>query len=207
MVSWANESLDALRKEAWRDAYSEYTSRKKEENRGKGSPKSDDASAAELKELKAKAEDIKKSVYTLGKAPEHLTENQRLKLEFISNTDKRLFRGYNLKEQLRLALKIKDKAEVEKELQRFFWRATHSRISVFKELTYKIRRHEGNILNTIETQLSNARVESINNKIKLFIRKAYGFRNIQNLIDMIMLGCSKNFIPLPNRGENGLIAA
>ena len=157
--------------------------------------------------LKAKAEDIKKSVYTLGKAPEHLTENQRLKLEFISNTDKRLFRGYTLKEQLRLALKIKDKAEVEKELQRFFWRATHSRISVFKELAYKIRRHEGNILNTIETQLSNARVESINNKIKLFIRKAYGFRNIQNMIDMIMLGCSKIFIPLPNRGENGLKAA
>lgn len=207
VVSWANESLDALRKEAWRDAYSEYTSRKKEENRGKGRPKSDDASAAELKELKAKAEDIKKSVYTLGKAPEHLTENQRLKLEFISNTDKRLFRGYTLKEQLRLALKIKDKAEVEKELQRFFWCATHSRISVFKELAYKIRRHEGNILNTIETQLSNARVESINNKIKLFIRKAYGFRNIQNMIDMIMLGCSKIFIPLPNRGENGLKAA
>ena len=106
-----------------------------------------------------------------------------------------------------MALKIKDKAEVEKELQRFFWRATHSRISVFKELAYKIRRHEGNILNTIETQLSNARVESINNKIKLFIRKAYGFRNIQNMIDMIMLGCSKIFIPLPNRGENGLKAA
>lgn len=38
--------------------------------------------------------------------------------------------------------------------------------------------------------LSNARIESMNNKIKVMIRKAYGFRNIQNLIDMIMIVCS-----------------
>ena len=55
--------------------------------------------------------------------------------------------------------------------------------------------------------LSNARAETINNKIKLFIRKAYGFRNIQNMIDMIMLGCSNIFIPLPNRGGNDLKVA
>ena len=30
----------------------------------------------------------------------------------------------------------------------------------------------------------------MNNKIKVMIRKAYGFRNIQNLIDMIMIVCS-----------------
>ena len=63
------------------------------------------------------------------------------------------------------------------------------------------------ILNTIETQLSNARVEAINNKIKLFLRKAYGFRNIQNMLDMILLGCSNIFIPLTNRGGKGLKVA
>ena len=93
------------------------------------------------------------------------------------------------------------------ELKFFFWRATHSRIQVFKELAYKIRRHEKHILNTIETQLSNARVEAINNKIKLFIRKAYGFRNIKNMLDMILLGCSKILIQLPNRGGKGLKVA
>lgn len=92
---------------------------------------------------------------------------------------------------------------VKAELDSFFWRATHSRIEVFKELGHKIRRHEEHILNTIESKLSNARVESINNKIKLFIRKAYGFRNILNMLDMIMLGCSNILIPLPNRGDTG----
>ena len=89
----------------------------------------------------------------------------------------------------------------------YFWKATHSRISVFKELAYKIKRHEEHILNTIDSKLSNARVESINNKIKLFIRKAYGFKNIQNLLDMILLGCSNILIPLPNRGGLGLKVA
>ena len=31
--------------------------------------------------------------------------------------------------------------------------------------------------------MSNARIEATNNKIKLIIRKAYGFRNIQNMLD------------------------
>ncbi|WP_367275940.1 transposase [uncultured Dubosiella sp.] len=31
----------------------------------------------------------------------------------------------------------------------------------------------------------------MNNKIKLIIRRAYGFRNIENLISMIRLACSE----------------
>ena len=47
--------------------------------------------------------------------------------------------------------------------------------------------------------MSNARIEATNNKIKLIIRKAYGFRNIQNMIDMVYLVCSDLDIQLPNR--------
>jgi hypothetical protein len=45
--------------------------------------------------------------------------------------------------------------------------------------------------------LSNARIEAVNNKIKLTIRMAYGFRNINNMIDMIMLRCSDIDVKLP----------
>lgn len=30
---------------------------------------------------------------------------------------------------------------------------------------------------------SNARIKAVNNKIKLSIRMAYGFRNLQNMVD------------------------
>lgn len=208
MVTWATEGLDELRKEARRDAYSSYKDKAKETKRKKGKPKKSDTASKKLNEAKQKATDIKTSTYTLGKAPENLTSNQAARLEMIANTNPRLFRGYRLKEQLRLALKLTDIKEAKAELKSFFfWRATHSRIQVFKELADKIRRYEKHILNTIETQLSNARVESINNKIKLFLRKAYGFRNIQNMLDMILLGCSKILIPLPNRGGKGVKVA
>ena len=200
-------ALDELRNEAWKDAYSSYKDKAKETKRKKGKTKKSDTASKKLNEAKQKATDIKTSTYTLGKAPENLTSNQAARLEMIANTNPRLFRGYKLKEQLRLALKYPDLKEAKAELKSFFWKATHSRIQVFKELAYKIRRHEKHILNTIETQLSNARVEAINNKIKLFLRKAYGFRNIQNMLDMILLGCSNIFIPLTNRGGKWLKVA
>ncbi|MFV0382100.1 MAG: transposase [Breznakia sp.] len=36
----------------------------------------------------------------------------------------------------------------------------------------------------------SSRLESIHNKIKVMIRKAYGFRNIENILDIIMMVCS-----------------
>ena len=49
--------------------------------------------------------------------------------------------------------------------------------------------------------MSNARIEATNNKIKLIIRRSYGFRNIQNMIDMVLLICSNLRVPLPNRPQ------
>ena len=46
---------------------------------------------------------------------------------------------------------------------------------------------------------SNARIEATNNKIKLIIRRSYGFKNINNMLDMIYLCCSSLIIPLPGR--------
>ena len=43
--------------------------------------------------------------------------------------------------------------------------------------------------------LSNARIEAMNNKIKLTVRLAYGFR----MIDMIFLRCSDIPVDLPYR--------
>ena len=75
-------------------------------------------------------------------------------------------------------------------------------IPAFKDLYLKIKRHRTHILNTIRYGMSNAMIEATNNKIKLIIRKAYGFRNIQNMLDMVYLVCSDIRIPLPNQKLN-----
>ena len=66
-----------------------------------------------------------------------------------------------------------------------------------KDLAKKIKRHWTNILKTIEHGLSSAKCESVNNTIKLILRRAYGFRNLQNMTDMIMLCCSDLKVVLP----------
>ena len=38
--------------------------------------------------------------------------------------------------------------------------------------------------------MSNARIEATNNKIKLIVRKAYGFRNIQNYANSVVIRTS-----------------
>lgn len=89
--------------------------------------------------------------------------------------------------------------EAEDMLRHWYWKASHSRIGVIKDLARKIKRHMGNIINTISNGLSNARLEAINNKIKLLIRRAYGFRNLESMFAYILLICSNVDIPLPNR--------
>ena len=202
VVEWAMTALDEVRKDIWHDACSEYKQVKKDNPCGKGRPKKDDPELAIVKAAKAKADEIKGSAYALGKAPEHLTEKQQLRVSLIASQNPRLYRAYLLKEQLRLLLKLTNAEEAKSELKRWLWKASHSRIPAFKELYQKIRRHKTHILNTIRYGMSNARIEATNNKIKLIIRKAYGFRNIQNMLDMVYLVCSDIRIPLPNRKLN-----
>ncbi len=77
--------------------------------------------------------------------------------------------------------------------------AQRCRIPVFRELRKKIQRHFNAIVAAARHGLSNARVEATNNKIKLVIRTAYGFRNLDNLVAMVMFTCSGFRPKLPGR--------
>ena len=199
VVEWAMEALDEVRIDRWHAAADKARDLVQKHPQKRGRPAADNKEAAEIKAAREEAREIKDSGFTLGKAPEHLTQKQQLRLEMIQANDPQLYRAYRLKETLRLILKTSDVAQAEKDLKGWLWWASHSRIPAFKELYKKIKRHKQHILNTIRLGLSNARIEATNNKIKLIIRKAYGFRNIQNMMDMVYLVCSKIRIPLPNR--------
>ena len=198
VVEWANEALDKERIVSYRQAKHDMEELREVCPPKRGRPRQDTKPTA-ADEAEKYARELKGAMYALGKAPEHLTACQSVRLELIQVKDKRLSRAYQLKESLRLLLKIPNVDLAEKELNRWLWWASHSRIPVFHDLYEKIKRHRAHILNTIRHGLSNALVEAVNNKIKLIIRKAYGFRNIQNMLDMVLLVCSKLVIPLPNR--------
>lgn len=188
VVTWAMEALDEVRRQAWNEARKEVDNQKSKVGRPKkGEEKKED-----------KAKEIKDSRYALGKNPENLTKCQQEKLEMIQITNKKLYRAYLLKEHLRLIFQMNDIEEVKEALDKWLSWAQRCRIIEFRELRLKIKRHYKAILSTMEKGISSAKVESLNNKIKLLIRRSYGFRNTRNMIDMIMINCSDIKIPLPN---------
>ena len=70
-----------------------------------------------------------------------------------------------------------------------------SRLKAFLPLTRTIRRHMGRILAYIRTRLTNGLVEGLNLKVRLLIRRAYGFHSAEAIIAMVRLCCSKIALP------------
>lgn len=194
MSEWANEAVDKVRSEAWHRAKEKVNEKRKVGRPLKG------------QEVDKTADKIKHTKMALGKAYENLTDYQRHQLEFVAMADKKLYKAYLLKEQLRTLVKLPF-IEIEEQLNKWLWLASHSRIPSIYELQKKIRRHKQAILNTAKYHLSNARIEATNNKIKLTIRMAYGFRSIDNLIDMIFLRCSDIpcYLPWEYRNNPSLV--
>jgi transposase len=136
----------------------------------------------------------------LLKNPENLTKNQQAAMEKIIKTDKRLYRAYLLKECLRLVFRYSHDVAVV-ELDRWLKWAQRCRIAEFVQLGRKIKRHKVAILAAIKYGLTNARIEAINNKIKVTIRMGYGYRNIDNLISLVRLKCGEDRAELPGRNH------
>jgi transposase len=190
IVAWATSALDEVRKRIWNETRKAEGADKKK--RGRGRPKLGDEKPV------SKASEVKGARFAILKNPEDLTGNQQVKLEMIAGEHSELYRGYLLKERLRLLLKMTADEAVE-ELEDWLSWAQRCRIPEFVELSKKIRRHKERIVETVASGMSNARVEAINNKIKVTIRMSYGFRNIDNLIAMIYLRCSSLPFALPGR--------
>ena len=121
-------------------------------------------------------------------------------MEMLVKSDKRLYRAYLLKEGLRLIFR-RPYAEAALELERWLKWAQRCRIKEFVELGRKIKRHKAAILAAIRYGLTNARIEAVNNKIKVTIRMGYGFRNIDNLIALVRLKCGGFDVTLPGRNR------
>ena len=62
-----------------------------------------------------------------------------------------------------------------------------------------MQRHKQGIVAYTQTGLSNGVVEGLNNKIRLVMRRAYGFRNTTALNAMVFLCCGGLLLnpPLP----------
>ncbi len=84
-------------------------------------------------------------------------------------------------------------------LDRWVIWARRCRIPIFVALQRRIVTHRAAIDASLDNGLSNALIESINAKIRLLTRIAYGFKNPEALIALAFLALGGHRPPLPGR--------
>ena len=144
----------------------------------------DKVRAAEAKQLQAKGEEpvLKSSRWLLLKRPERLTEKQEPKLAELLKLNLRTVRAYLLKEDFQLLWDCRSPRQANKFLKRWCRRATRSRIQPMQKVAKMLRKHRPLLLNWFRTgrAFSSGAVEGMNNKAKVALRKAYGFRSYKS---------------------------
>lgn len=77
--------------------------------------------------------------------------------------------------------------------------AAYCRIPEVVRVEKKVRRRRDDVLAAVGLGIGNGRVESSNDKVKVAVGMGYGFRNVDNLISLLMLRCSDIKPALPGR--------
>ena len=116
------------------------------------------------------------------KNPWNLTETQALRLGELERFNLKINRAYLLKELFRHFWDYRRAGWARRYLKKWFWWATHSRLAPIRDFAWMLRRHQDDLLNYFQMPIHNGTVEGLNNKAKLVIHKAYGFRTAKNYI-------------------------
>lgn len=144
------------------------------------------------------AKKFKGARWALLKNPEDLTDRQAATLKAIKANGGALWRGYQRKEELR-AIFAGDLATAQtvELLDRWCARAQRSRLEPFVKAARTIRTHRDGILAAIERGLSNGRLEGLNRRVRLIVRRAYGFHSAKAALALVMLSCGPIQLTLP----------
>lgn len=140
----------------------------------------DEVRAGEHRKMKADGYDpiLTKSRWVLLKRPENLTEKQEMKLSELLKYNLQSMRAYLLKEEFRCFWDYVSPAWAGKFLDRWTTRVMRSKIEPLKREAKTLRKHKELILNWFRAKkaFSSGIVEGLNIKVKLTVRKSYGFR-------------------------------
>jgi transposase len=124
---------------------------------------------------------LKRSRWCFLKREENLTEKQFVKLTDLLQYDLKSVRGYLLKQSFQLLWEYVSPYWAGRFLDGWVKRAMRSRLEPIKKVARSIRGHRELILNWFKArkEFNSGIVEGLNYKIKLTIRKAYGYRELK----------------------------
>lgn len=173
VVALATKALDEVRREHWNDL------------RHGGD--------------QAAAKAFKNSRWSLLRNPADLTDTQADTLTRLHAAGGKVPRAWAMKEMVRaiFAPGLSVNA-VDILITRLLARLSRSRLKPFVRLGHTIRKHREGILSARRLNLSNARAEAMNNRVKLIVRRAYGFHSAQAALALVHLVCGPIKLTLPH---------
>ena len=124
---------------------------------------------------------LKKSRWCLLKRPKNLTDLQHIKLSEVLRYNLRSVRAYLLKEYFQQFWEYESPTWAGKFLDQWCKEVMRSRIDPLKKFARTVRNHRELLLNYFRArkEFSSGIVEGLNNKAKVTMRKAYGFRTFK----------------------------
>lgn len=143
--------------------------------------------------------ELKGHKYTFLKSPKQLTGDQSVQRHALLELYPQLGEAYRLKELFDDFWTMKTPREASGFLA--FWcdMTQESEIAPFVAFVKTVKKHWEGILNYITSKLTNGILEGINSKIQLIKRRARGYRNTTNFINMIYFICGKLQFDYPHR--------
>jgi transposase len=144
----------------------------------------DKVRAEESRQLKTDGyeEILKNSRWCLLKRRANLTKKQVVKLRELLKYNLSSVKAYLMREDFNRFWTYRSATWAGKFLREWCQRANRSRIEPMQKLAATLTKHEPLLLNWFESQgLSSGIVEGFNNKDKLTMRKAYGFKEFETI--------------------------
>ena len=145
------------------------------------------------------AKQFKADRWALLRNPDDLTDRQATILAAIQVGGGKVARAWAMKEMVRAifapGLTVEAVGEL---LDRLLARLSRCRLKPFIRLGRTIRKHREGILAARRLKLSNARAEAQNNKVKLIVRRAFGFHSAQAALALVHLTCGPITLTLPH---------
>jgi transposase len=147
----------------------------------------DNLRKAERKEIA----ELKGYKYLFLKKDKDLNKEQKESKYYFLTSYPKLGEGYRLKELFNDFWDLKDEDKAGAYLSYWCDLAEDSMIKPFLKAAMTIKLHWSGIINYINSRLNNGILEGINSKIQLAKKRARGYRNLNNFINMIYFVAGK----------------
>ena len=140
---------------------------------------------------------LKGTRFTLRRRSDRLRDGDQTILDQLAETNRDVYLGWLLLDQLRAVYLARDHAEAMRLLDEWIYAACVSELEPFIRTALTLDTHRQQVANAIALGLTNARLEGMNSTVPLLSHRARGFRRLDSLLAMITLVCGRIPVALP----------